>query len=121
MTRTVAARDLRLSSTKGLRASDPATSRELVDIAGTHFFPGFADASARHCVSRHLLDLQRTRRKYLDDNKLSVPFIVGEAGSHRENARPKRVQSNKDPRSVGGSHSVRKPTSTTTGADRRWP
>ena len=45
----------------------------------------------------------------------------GEGVSHRGDAQTGRVESDKDAQSVGGSPSVRKPASTTTGADRRWP
>ena len=47
--------------------------------------------------------------------------VVGKAVSHRGGAHAGRVETKKDARSVGGSHSVRGPTSITTSADRRWP
>ena len=46
--------------------------------------------------------------------------VAGEAVNHRGGAEVERVESDNAARSVGGSHSVRKQASTTTGADRRW-
>ena len=47
-------------------------------------------------------------------------FLVGERQDAIKKS-PKRVESNKAARSVGGSHSVRAPLHTTTRADGRWP
>ena len=46
---------------------------------------------------------------------------VGERQDLPGGAQAGRVETDKDARSVGGSHSVRIPAPTTTGADRRWP
>ena len=95
-------------------ATEPATCRKLLDFSGTTRNVGitrcsldFADASAHLCISRDLLDLSC--------------HDVGEARGHRGGAHVGRVEKNRAARSVGGSRSVRKRTSTTTGADRRWP
>ena len=67
--------------------------------------------SGRHQTTRNFSSLAlRTRLR-----------VVGEAVSHRGGAQARRVETDKDARSAGGSHSVRQPSSTTTSADRRWP
>ena len=59
------------------------------------------------CISRELVDLY-----------VATTRVAGEAVSRHQ---AWRVESKKDARSAGVSHSAREPTSTTTGADPRWP
>ena len=58
--------------------------------------------------------LQSKSRPVTGTKKTTRLRVAGEAG-------PSRARGDKDARSVGDSHSVRKQASTTTGADRRWP
>ena len=53
--RPVILRDLRNSSTIGLRRSE--RDLELLDISATRLFPGFEETSAHLCISCDLLDL----------------------------------------------------------------
>ena len=68
----------------------------------------------------HVLDLRARSHTWSVAAQTRVR-VVGEAGSHRGGAHVGRVETDRAARSVGGSHPVRIPTSTTTGADRRWP